>query len=249
MTTYTTQGGEISVLFLDMLSQPHLLIAGASGSGKSTLLNGIICTALHQLPNAAQLILIDPKRTELNEYAHTPHALIHATEPDEIPIALEYALQLIEGRYKAMQTATERIYSGGHVYIIIDELADLMTTQKKRITPLLQRIAQIGRAARVHLIAATQCPLAKIIPTEIKVNFTALAGLHTLSRQHSRNIIDCTGCELLPLFGECLYSTPQGLSRHIVPYTTPEEIAATVAHWAAQAPPPRPRRRWWQRIA
>lgn len=249
MTTYTTQGGEISALFLDMLSQSHLLIAGASGSGKSTLLNGIICAALHQLPNAAQLILIDPKRTELNEYAHTPHALIHATEPDEIPIALEYALQLIEGRYKAMQAATDRTYSGGHVYIIIDELADLMTTQKKRVTPLLQRIAQIGRAARVHLIAATQCPLAKIIPTEIKVNFTAIVGLHTLSRQHSRNIIDQSGCELLPLYGQCLYSTPQGLTRHAIPYTTPEEIAATVAYWTAQAPPPRPRRRWWQRIA
>lgn len=242
MTTYTTQGGEISALFLDMLSQPHLLIAGASGSGKSTLLNGIICAALHELPKNAQLILIDPKRTELNEYAHTPHALLHATEPDEIPIALEFALQLIETRYKAMQAAAERTYHGGHVYIIIDELADLMTTQKKRVTPLLQRIAQIGRAARVHLIAATQCPLAKIIPTEIKVNFTAVAGLHTLTRQHSRNILDRPGCELLPLYGQCLYSTPQGLTRHTIPCTTPEEIAATVAHWTAQTPPPCHRR-------
>lgn len=246
--TYTSPSGTVSGLFFDMLQQPHLLIAGASGSGKSTLLNGIICTALHQLPEAAQLILIDPKRTELNEYAHTPHALIHATEPDEIPIALEYALEIIENRYKAMQAATERTYNGGHVYIIIDELADLMTTQKKRITPLLQRIAQIGRAARVHLIAATQCPLAKIIPTEIKVNFTAIAGLHTLTRQHSRNIIDRPGCEDLPLYGKCIYSTPRGIAKYAVPYTAPEQIRQIVAYWAAQTPPPR-RRHWWQRIA
>lgn len=247
MTTHTTSAGETApALFLNMIQQPHILIAGASGSGKSVMLNGIICTILHRPPTAAQLILIDPKRTELNEYAAAPHTLLHATEPDEIPAALGYALQIIDRRFKAMQAATERIYSGADLYIIIDELADLMTTQKKQVTPLLQRIAQIGRAAKVHIIAATQCPLAKIIPTEIKVNFTALVGLHTLSRQHSRNIIERTGCELLPLYGQCLYSTPEGLHRYTVPYTTPEEIAATVARWT---PPEPPRRRWWQRIA
>lgn len=244
-TIYTSPGGSMPGLFSDMMKQPHLLIAGASGSGKSVLVNGIICSILKYHPNQKRLILIDPKRTELNEYSDMPHALRHATEPDEIPLALSYATELIESRYKAMKRTRERVYNGADVYIIIDELADLMTTQRKQVTPLIQRICQIGRAARVHLIAATQCPLAKIIPTEIKVNFTAVAGLHTLTRQHSRNIIDMPGCELLPMFGQCIYRTPSGVSKYNIPYTTPADIQEITDYYRRQAP----RRRWWQIIA
>lgn len=238
--TITNPGGAVYGLFADMLRQPHLLIAGASGSGKSVLLNGLICAALLSHPNDKQLILIDPKRTELNEYADIPHTLAHATEPDEIPAALSRALDIIDSRYRAMQTVRERTYTGADLYIIIDELADLMTTQRKQVVPLIQRICQIGRAARVHLIAATQCPLAKIIPTEIKVNFTAIAGLHTLTRQHSRNIIDAPGCESLPLYGSCIYVTPQrDPESYAIPYTSPETIRQLTDYYRQQ------RRRWW----
>lgn len=233
---YISPGGNVPGLIADMLQQPHLLIAGASGSGKSTLINGIIANALRWSSASKQLILIDPKRVELNEWADIPHTIAHVTEPGEIVPTLEYALDIIEDRYRAMQRRRERTYNGADIYVVIDELADLMTTQRKAVTPLIQRICQIGRAARVHLIAATQCPLAKVIPTEIKVNFTAVCGLHTATRAHSRNIIDRPGCELLPLYGECIYSTPAGIYRYSVPYTGPDDIRAITDHYNAQRP-------------
>lgn len=234
MTKYTSPGGTVPGLFADMLKRPHLLIAGASGSGKSTLLNGLICAVLRYHPNCKRLILIDPKRTELNEYATMPHTLRHATEPAEILETLNYTIDTIETRYKAMQRRRERMYNGPDIYIIIDELADLMTTQRKQVVPLIQRICQIGRAARVHLIAATQCPLAKIIPTEIKVNFSAVCGLHTATRQHSRNIVDMPGCEELPMYGRCIYSTPAGIYKYDVPNTTREDIYYFVRYYQKQ---------------
>lgn len=232
--TYTSPGGAIHGLYADMLRQAHLLIAGASGSGKSTLLNGLLCAAIKRHPNDVRLLLIDPKRTELNEYADLPHTIRHATEPSEFAPALRDALQLIDCRYEAMQRERRRTYNGADVYIIVDEFADLMTTQKKQILPLVQRICQIGRAARVHMILATQCPLAKIVPTEVKVNFSAICGLHTATRAHSRNIIGTAGCELLPMFGQCIYQTPQGIARYAVPNTTAADIQRATDHYRRQ---------------
>lgn len=237
MKKITNIGGRVPGLFADMLVQPHVLIAGASGSGKSVLLNGLICSILRYHPNAKQMILIDPKRTELNEYADMPHTLQHATEPGDIVSALEYTMQITENRYNAMQCRRERLYNGADVYVIIDEFADLMTTNKRQTMPTVQRLCQIGRAAKVHIILATQCPLAKILPTEIKVNFTAICGLHTRSRQDSRNIIGCPGCENLPRFGRCLYLTPEGFTRNLVPYTSDADILAYTDFYRKQGRP------------
>lgn len=242
MITYTSPGGIVPGLCAEILQQSHTLIAGASGSGKSTLLHSLAASILRMHPASVQMILIDPKRVELSRYAAAPHTLIHATEPSDIVDALRKILLYIDGVYIEMQEENKTMYSGADVYVIIDELADLMTTQRKQITPLLQRIGQIGRAARVHLIAATQCPLAKIIPTEIKVNFSALVGLRTLSRAHSRNIIDVPGCETLPLYGRCLYRSPQKLEPCNVPYAEPKEINRLVEYWILQTEKNRQRR-------
>lgn len=168
---YKTPGGEVYTLYQDMLSQPHLLIAGATGSGKSVVITGLITTALYDSPGEVQFILIDPKRVELAEYRTLPHTVIYSSEPGDMVQALRDGMQITEARYKEMQRAGVRKYQGAALYIIIDELADLMTTNKKAVAPLIQRLAQIGRAANVHIIAATQCPLASVIPTPIKVNF------------------------------------------------------------------------------
>lgn len=225
----TTQSpGAVPGLFLDILNQSHTLIAGTTGSGKSTLLNGLICAVLARPSAGTYLLLIDPKRVELSRYKDAPHTVGHATEPHEIRQAFRFALDLIDDRYRRMEAAGLRMFPGADLYIIVDELADLMTTQRAVVAPMLQRICQIGRAARVHVIAATQCPLAKVIPTEIKVNFTAVVGLRTQTRQHSRNIIDQPGCETLPSFGECLYSRSRGLARYKVPNTTEHDITAAL---------------------
>lgn len=239
---WRTPAGQVYTLYRDMLKQPHLLIAGATGSGKSVVINGLVYTALHDSPAAVQFILIDPKRVELVDYRPLPHTLQYSSEPGEMVQALEKAMEITESRYKAMQRQRVKKYAGGAVYVIVDELADLMTTDRRHVQPLLQRLAQIGRAANVHIIAATQCPLATVIPTSIKVNFDSRVALRTRSAQDSRNILGVKGCELLPRYGQGYYMTPDGLTLYNIPMQAPDEIAALVTYWKRHS---KPRLKWF----
>lgn len=234
--TWTTPQGQYYSLYADMLKQPHLLIAGATGSGKSVVINGLVYTALYDSPAAVQFILIDPKRVELIDYAQLPHTLKYASEPGDMVQALELAMTITERRYKAMQARHMKKYDGGAVYVIIDELADLMTTDRRHVQPLLQRLAQIGRAANVHIIAATQCPLSAVIPTPIKVNFDSRVGLRTRSKQDSRNILGVSGCELLPRYGQGYYMTPDGLTLYNIPMQDPASVKTMLDYWKRQNP-------------
>lgn len=244
---YTTPGGEVSAFCDSLTKQNHTLIAGASGSGKSVLVNGFICALLHKAPTdtpgGARFILIDPKRVELSIYKSTPHCIAHATEPDEMIKALKQAVAITESRYKVMEKNGERMYSGGDIWVFIEELADLMTTNRRAVQPLIQRLCQIARAARVHVVCITQCPLVKVIPTEIKVNFDSIVALRTRSAQDSRNIIGASGAEMLPKYGKALYYTPDfiGINLVDVPYITDEEQTKLVKWWINQAKPePKP---------
>ena len=237
---YTTPGGQVYNLFAHALKQPHLLIAGATGSGKSVIINGLIYTCLFSLPGmqpgGKELILIDPKRVELAQWMNVPHCIDYASEPAAMVSALNYAMQLVEWRYKAMQADHKRKFDGGDLYIIIDEFADLILTQKRTVKPLIQRLAQIGRAANVHIVLATQTPIAKVIPTEIKCNFDARFGLRTRSTQDSRNIIGKTGCETLPRYGQAYYMTPDGIQLYIVPHIQDPELDKMAQYWINQRP-------------
>ena len=231
----TSPGGTRPVIYRDIAKQTHVLIAGKTGAGKSVIINGIIYGLLiEKFPNETQFIFIDTKRVELSQYKNLPHCIIYASEPGEPEKALQTALYYIEYRYKAMQKAGLKKYNGGDIYVIIDELADLMTTARKTILPLLQRIAQIGRAAKVHIIAATQCPLSKIIPTEIKVNFDCIIGLKTATKQHSRNIIDRPGCESLPPYGYGYCITPAAFTLEKFPMIQENELQRVVIHWTGR---------------
>ena len=238
---YLSPTGERFTLYADMLKQPHLLIAGATGSGKSVVINALIYTALYNHPTdgsgGSLFILIDPKRVELAQYKDLPHVLYYASEPDTMRQALYNAMQICESRYKAMQKDGRRKYNGGDLYVIIDEFADLMTTQKRLIMPVVQRLAQIGRAAKVHIILATQTPIAKVLPTEIKCNFDARCALRTRSAQDSRNITGVTGCEQLPRYGYAYYMTPERTILTAVPMIDESAINARVKWWTAQKNP------------
>ena len=223
--------GQIYTLYKDMLNNPHLLIAGATGSGKSVIVNGLIYTALYNSPKQAQFILIDPKRVELISYKHLPHTIQYASEPGTMVQALNNAMAICESRYKAMQHKQIKKYNGGHIYIFIDELADLMTTNKRQVMPLLQRLCQVGRAANIHVIACTQCPLSVVIPTPIKVNFDARIGLRTRSKQDSRNILDIPGCELLPRYGQGYYMKPGSTQLYNIPMIPDHELNNIIKYW------------------
>lgn len=196
---YYTPAGSVYDPFLELASRPHLLIAGATGSGKSVALNGIIVSLLMtESPHRCKFVLIDPKKVELIQYSVLPHVERYASEPPDMIRALQWALEETERRFSAMQFARLREYDGSHLYVVIDELADLMTSMKKETFPLLQRLAQIGRAARVHVIACSQNIMAQTIPTVLKCNFPTVLGLRTANAQQSRYLISATGCESLP---------------------------------------------------
>lgn len=234
--TYRTPSGAIYPLFEDMLKQNHLLVAGATGSGKSVLVNGLIATALYKSPARVQFILMDPKRVELVQFKNLPHTIGYYSEPENMVGGLQQGLHIIENRYREMQRQGVKKYQGGDVYIIIDEFADLMTTNRKTVTPIIQRIAQIGRASRVHLILCTQTPISKILPTEIRCNFDSRVGLRTRNKQDSRNILDHTGLELLPRFGKGIYYKPEGEQLYNIPYIDDNELDRLCKWWENQKP-------------
>ena len=244
---WNTPGGMAAAVCLDMLKQPHILIAGSTGSGKSVLINSLIYTALYKPPTVCGFIMIDPKRVELNQYRPLPHCLRYASEPDEIAATLAAAVALMDDRYKALQAQGLKEWDGGHIYIIIDEFAYLMKTIKKQTLPNFQKIALLGRAAHIHLIAATQRPTKDIINGEIKVNMDSRLALRCPTAQDSRNIINTKGAETLPRFGFGYYLTPETMRPELVkiPYTDPAGLAARVQWWTDQKD--KPRRHWWSR--
>lgn len=235
-----------------MLSCNHLLVAGASGSGKSVLEHALIHNLMGYFPysvpcnpaqcdKSATLILLDPKRVELSRYKDLPHTIRYATEISDMLDALRYAERLMMDRYKQLERdgKDDAGYLYGHVYVIIDELGDLMTTCKKEAAPLIQRIAQLGRAARVHIIACTQCPTTAVIPTTIKVNFDGMVGLRTRTAQDSRNIIGDSGCEDLPNprlegRGECIFINGAEDNQYPVYMVDRAETDRLIDHWREQ---------------
>lgn len=227
-------------LYDEMARESHLLVAGATGSGKSVVINGVISALLRKAPTQVQFILIDPKWTELGGYEHLPHTIKYACDTDAILDALQMANDIMDQRMSETKRAGKRMYDGSDIYIIIDELAEVMLSMKK--TPaksLLQRILQLGRALRIHCIAGTQCPLAKVIPTELKVNFTGIVGLRTATAQHSRNIIMQAGCETFPepKFAHKAYGyflSGGSLNLYTMPYVGDDEINALIDHWTTK---------------
>lgn len=199
---WKTPGGEYSRLYADMLNQVHLLIAGAAGSGKSTVVNGIMQAALTlNAPCKAGFILIDPKGTELSDYANLPHTITYAMDINDCITALQYGLQLSRTRFNDMKRRKLKMYDGSDIYIIIDELMFLMNRPivKKQAMNLLQDILVIARAARIHVIACTQSPTAATgLPVNLRCNFDSRLALRTSTAQDSRNIIGVKGCEQFP---------------------------------------------------
>lgn len=231
---HKTPGGKYSLLYDNLAQQTHLLIAGRTGSGKSVVVNGIIHSQLVQMTCMnEQLILIDPKRVELSQWKNIPHCIAYASDnPSDRLQALRLAVNIIEKRYEQMEQTGIKKYNGGNVHVIIDELADIITTQKKEVLPVLQRIGQIGRAANVHLIACTQCPTAQILSTQLKCNFDSILGLRTRSAQDSRNIIGMSGCEILPEHGEGYLITPKEEGVVNLPMIAEEELTRVAKHWS-----------------
>lgn len=232
---YLTPAGRVYGPYRDMLKQSHLLIAGATGSGKSVLINGLISTAVYDSPAVARFILLDPKTTELWQWAKLPHTISYSYETGDMIKALKNAVDIMEARLQHMHAVGERLWSGAQVYIVIDELADLLTTCKADVVPLLQRTCQLGRAAGIHCIAATQCLLASVLPTQVRVNFASIVCLRTATKQQSRFIIDKVGAEQFPdpkAEGKALAFYRKGADiTQLQLYMVPDDEQARLVSW------------------
>jgi S-DNA-T family DNA segregation ATPase FtsK/SpoIIIE len=242
MMEYRTPTMNYSRLYAEMLGAGHTLIAGAQGSGKSTVMAGLIHTALKDSPAVCKLVICDPKRVDMVEYSQLPHVERYATTPKQIAEALRYSLAVMEARYNDMAKRRLKEYDGAVLYVILDEVADLMTdaTNKRTFTPLIQRLAQLGRAARITVIMATQCCLASILSSTVKCNFPSRVALRTATAQDSRNIMYKAGAERLPdpiteHRAMCYYVTSAGPTLYDIPMVPETELHRVIEHWERQA--------------
>lgn len=235
-SAYRTPSGSVYTPFLRLAERPHLLIAGATGSGKSVALNGIITSLLMtHTPFSCQFVLIDPKKVELVDYSDLPHTARYASSHPDIVRALQWAVEETDRRFTTMQRDHVKEYPGPHLYVVIDELADLMVSIKKETLPALQRLAQIGRAARVHVIACSQNIMAQTIPTVLRCNFSTILGLRTCNAQQSRFLINTSGCEMLPDpkregKGYGFIRDGADLEKLLV-YKYPDDVTESILHW------------------
>ena len=206
--------GEIVRLKLD--DMPHMLVAGATGSGKSVFLNSTIEAIIEQEKNLS-LYLVDPKRVELTKFVNDAEKVGYT--PDQAVDILADLYKEMDKRYQIIQGKGERSYAAcgmGQIVCVIDEFADLLlSSEGNTLQDLMIRIAQMGRAAGIHLIVATQRPDAKVITGLIKANFPTKVAFATSSEMNSRIILDEAGAEKLMGKGDGLVANPAfvGLQR------------------------------------
>jgi S-DNA-T family DNA segregation ATPase FtsK/SpoIIIE len=207
----------------DLAEMPHLLIAGTTGSGKSVCINSILLSIMYKAtPDEVKLILVDPKVVELKPYSDIPHLLLPVvTSPERAATALGYAVTIMNERYTKFAEYNVRNLAGYNelmiregnpdevlpqIVIVIDELSDLMMIAPQKVQESISRLAAMARAAGMHLIVATQQPLASILTSVIKANIPSRIAFSVSSNSASRVILDAPGAEHLHGKGDMLFS-------------------------------------------
>ena len=202
-------------LALDLAAMPHLLIAGATGSGKSVCINSLVASLLMtRPPDELRMIMVDPKRVELTPFNGIPHLVMPViVEPDDVQPALRGLINEMTRRYKLMEELGVRNIAGYNakanepmcfLVLIVDELADLMMTGGLEVEQQLVRLAQLGRAAGIHMVLATQRPSVKVVTGLLKANVPARVAFAVASQVDSRVILDGAGAEALMGKGDLL---------------------------------------------
>lgn len=207
MNNQSAHGAAPCNIYAHMLAQPHLLIGGTTGSGKSTLLDCLIYTVSQLPPSAAQLILIDPKYVGLPRWSNLPHVLHTVSGSEGALETLEAVASLMYRRFRAMSAEGLTESRESDLWVVIDEFAALTLRDKRAERPLID-MAQMGRAAHIHLILATQSPSRKVITPQIKLNMTSVVALRCVDAIESRLLIGRSGAEQLPRWGRGIYLCP-----------------------------------------
>ena len=240
-------------LVLDLAAMPHLLIAGATGSGKSVCINSLVASLLMtRPPDQLRMIMVDPKRVELTPFNGIPHLVMPViVEPDEVQPALRGLINEMSRRYKMMEDLGVRNIAGynakseepmSFLVLIVDELADLMMTGGLEVEQQLVRLAQLGRAAGIHMVLATQRPSVKVVTGLLKANVPARVAFAVASQVDSRVILDSGGAEALMGKGDLLLLNndfPKA-RRGQGTLVYDEEMDRLIQFWRDQQGPPLP---------
>lgn len=244
-----TSGGDVVV---DLADMPHLLVAGSTGSGKSVALNTLLISLLCKLnPDQLKLIIIDPKRLEFASFADVPHLLFPIiTQPHKAAPVLKWLVKTMEERYETMAQLGARSITDykrmcrqsgttdelPFIVVMIDELADLMMVARKEVEDSIARLAQMARAAGIHLIVATQRPSVDVLTGVIKVNFPSRMSFRVTSKVDSRTVLDALGAETLLGKGDMLFmdSHSARMRRIHGAYVADSEIDNIVSHLKSQ---------------
>jgi S-DNA-T family DNA segregation ATPase FtsK/SpoIIIE len=233
----------------DLVSMPHLLIAGTTGSGKSVCINTIIVSLLYKLnPDMCKFILIDPKMLELSSYEGIPHLLTPViTDAKKATAALGWTVKEMNNRYRLMSKVGVRNIDGynlkhklkmPYIVVVVDEMSDLMLVSGKEIENYIQKLSQMARAAGIHIIMATQRPSVDVITGTIKANFPTRISFQVSSKIDSRTILGEQGAEQLLGKGDMLFmSSANRIIRIHGPLISEKEIERITSVLRAQGEP------------
>ena len=234
-------------IFADLADMPHLLVAGTTGSGKSVFLNSLIISLLYgSTPDQLKFMFIDPKQVELSVYADLPHLFSPiVTQVQKAGKALEYLVKEMTDRYYIFQKSGVRNITGynekypnkkmPYIVLVIDELADLLMTTEANVEALIQRLAQLARAAGIHMVIATQRPTKKVLSPTIKSNLPVRVAFSVASTADSMTILNEPGAEELLGKGDMLYQPKDGgRIRLQSAFVSDQEIERVVKHMRAQ---------------
>lgn len=224
----------------ELLESNHILIGGATGCGKSVVLSDLLYTITSYHPEDKQIFIIDLKRISLIKWKQFPHVIKYIQDKELVIPTLECIYRIMMNRYKYMEDNEQDFYPGSAVYLVIDELPQIIGIREridkstvKTVVDILTSLLQLARAANIHIIAASQNMSRCGVPSALQQNFDCRIGLHCATALESRQAINKSGCEYLPKYGQAIILCDGFYKRIQVPMLSNDQIEERKLYYAS----------------